>query len=119
VPIYEYKCANGHLFETFHGMMEPSPETCEVCGAGPLQRVLHPVAVHYKGSGFYSTDYGRKSKQPAKDSGGSEGSGSGSDGGGSGSSDGSGGSGSSGGGSSDSGGGSGESGSGGKKTAEA
>jgi putative FmdB family regulatory protein len=121
VPIYEYKCANGHLFETFHGMMEPSPETCEVCGAGPLQRVLHPVAVHYKGSGFYSTDYGRKTKQPAKDSGGSEGSasegsGSSSDGGGSGSSDGSGGSG---GGSSDSGGGSGESGSGGKKTAEA
>jgi putative FmdB family regulatory protein len=115
VPIYEYKCPNGHLFETFHGMMEPSPETCEVCGAGPLQRVLHPVAVHYKGSGFYSTDYGRKSKQPAKDSGGSEGSasegsGSGSDGGGG--SDSSGGSG-------DSGGGSSESGSGGKKAAEA
>ena len=82
MPIYEYKCPNGHLFETFHGMMEPSPETCEVCGAGPLQRVLHPVAVHYKGSGFYSTDYGRKSKKPAKD-GASEGSGS-SDGGGSG-----------------------------------
>ena len=83
MPIYEYKCPNGHLFETFHGMMEPSPEVCEVCGAGPLQRVLHPVAVHYKGSGFYSTDYGRKSKKPAKD-GASEGSGSSSDGGGSG-----------------------------------
>jgi putative FmdB family regulatory protein len=67
VPIYEYKCPNGHLFETFHGMMEASPEACEVCGAGPLQRVLHPVAVHYKGSGFYSTDYGRKSKKPSKD----------------------------------------------------
>jgi predicted nucleic acid-binding Zn ribbon protein len=40
-----------------------------VCGEGPLQVVLHPVAVHYKGSGFYSTDYGRKSRQPAKDSG--------------------------------------------------
>jgi putative FmdB family regulatory protein len=81
VPIYEYKCPNGHLFETFHGMMEASPETCEVCGAGPLQRVLHPVAVHYKGSGFYSTDYGRKSKQPSKDGAGSDGSGSGSEGG--------------------------------------
>jgi putative FmdB family regulatory protein len=115
VPIYEYKCPNGHLFETFHGMMEPSPETCEVCGAGPLQRVLHPVAVHYKGSGFYSTDYGRKSKQPAKDSGGSEGSAS--EGSGS-SSDGGGGSDSSGG-SGDSGGGSSEAGSGGKKAAEA
>jgi putative FmdB family regulatory protein len=69
MPLYEYKCPNGHLFEVIHGMTEPSPETCEVCGAGPLQRVLHPVAVHYKGSGFYSTDYGRKSKQPAKDGG--------------------------------------------------
>ncbi len=57
-------------------MTEPSPATCEVCGAGPLQTVLHPVAVHYKGSGFYSTDYGRKSKQPSKDSGGSGDSGS-------------------------------------------
>jgi putative FmdB family regulatory protein len=118
MPIYEYKCPNGHLFETFHGMMEPSPETCEVCGAGPLQRVLHPVAVHYKGSGFYSTDYGRKSKQPSKDSGGSDGSSSSSEGGGS-SESGSSGSGS-GSGSSDSGGsgGSKESGGESKKAAE-
>ena len=71
MPIYEYKCPNGHLFEVFHGMTEPSPENCEVCGAAPLQRVLHPVAVHYKGSGFYSTDYGRASKRPKE--GGSEG----------------------------------------------
>jgi putative FmdB family regulatory protein len=69
VPIYEYKCPNGHLFEVFHGMTEDGPTGCEVCGASPLQRVLHPVAVHYKGSGFYSTDYGRKSKQPSKDGG--------------------------------------------------
>jgi putative FmdB family regulatory protein len=73
VPIYEYKCPNGHVFETFHGMTEDGPTQCEVCGASPLQRVLHPVAVHYKGSGFYSTDYGRKSRHAAKegDSGGS------------------------------------------------
>ncbi len=67
MPIYEYKCPNGHLFEVFHGMTEPSPGTCEVCGASPLQTVLHPVAVHYKGSGFYSTDYGRKGKKPVKE----------------------------------------------------
>jgi len=73
MPIYEYKCPNGHLFEVFHGMTEPGPEVCEVCGEAPLVRVLHPVAVHYKGSGFYSTDYGRKSKAATK-----EGSGSGS-----------------------------------------
>ena len=70
MPIYEYKCPNGHLFEVFHGMTEPGPTACEACGEGPLQVVLHPVAVHYKGSGFYSTDYGRK-KQPPKDGGGS------------------------------------------------
>jgi putative FmdB family regulatory protein len=67
MPIYEYKCPNGHLFEVFHGMTEPGPEVCEVCGASPLQTVLHPVAVHYKGSGFYSTDYGRKGKKPVKE----------------------------------------------------
>jgi putative FmdB family regulatory protein len=119
VPIYEYKCPNGHLFESFHGMMEPSPETCEVCGAGPLQRVLHPVAVHYKGSGFYSTDYGRKSKKPSKD-GVSEGAGSSSDGGASGGSGDSAGSGDSGSSSGSGGsGGSSESGGEGKKAAEA
>lgn len=79
MPIYEYKCPNGHVFESFHGMSEPGPQVCEVCGEGPLQRVLHPVAVHYKGSGFYSTDYGRKSRQSSKDGGdGGSGSGSGS-----------------------------------------
>ena len=70
MPIYEYKCPNGHLLEVFHGMQEPGPTACEVCGASPLVRVLHPVAVHYKGSGFYSTDYGRGSRKAAKDSGG-------------------------------------------------
>ena len=73
MPIYEYKCPNAHHFEVFHGMTELGPDACEVCGEGPLQRVLHPVAVHYKGSGFYTTDYGRGSKKAAaKDGGGSE-----------------------------------------------
>ena len=71
MPIYEYKCPNGHLLEVFHGMNEPSPQKCEVCGAAPLERVLHPVAVHYKGSGFYSTDYGR-GRKGSRDGGGSE-----------------------------------------------
>ena len=72
MPLYEYKCPNGHLFEVTHGMTEPSPETCPTCGASPLVRVLHPVAVHYKGSGFYSTDYGRKSKAASKEGGSSD-----------------------------------------------
>ena len=62
MPIYEYKCPQGHVFELFHGISEPAPEVCTVCGERPLARVLHPVAVHFKGSGFYSTDYGRGRK---------------------------------------------------------
>jgi putative FmdB family regulatory protein len=76
MPIYEYKCPNGHLLEVFHGMNEPSPAKCEVCGASPLERVLHPVAVHYKGSGFYSTDYGR-GRRGSKEAGSSDSSGGG------------------------------------------
>jgi putative FmdB family regulatory protein len=63
VPIYEYRCPKGHLFEVFHRMTDPDPEVCEVCGEGPLTKVLHPVPVHFKGSGFYSTDYGRGSRK--------------------------------------------------------
>ena len=44
-------------------MDDPPPETCEVCGVAPVERVLYPVAVHFKGSGFYSTDYGRSRKR--------------------------------------------------------
>ena len=55
------------MFELFHGISEPAPEVCPVCGKGPLTRVLHPVAVHFKGSGFYSTDYGRGGRKSARD----------------------------------------------------
>jgi putative FmdB family regulatory protein len=59
MPIYEYRCTNGHTFEVIQSMSDDPVETCEVCGA-PVERVFHPVAVHFKGSGFYSTDYGAK-----------------------------------------------------------
>jgi putative FmdB family regulatory protein len=77
VPTYEYKCPNGHVFELFQRMSDPAPETCPTCGAGPLEPVLYPVAVHFKGSGFYTTDYGRGSKRRDGGSGGGEKSGSG------------------------------------------
>ena len=50
-------------------MGDAPPPKCEICGEGPVERVLYPVAVHFKGSGFYSTDYGRGSskKEPSKD----------------------------------------------------
>ena len=63
VPIYEYRCPNGHTFELFQRMSDPSADECTVCGASPVERVLYPVAVHFKGSGFYSTDYGRGSRK--------------------------------------------------------
>ena len=59
MPTYEYRCPNGHLFEVFKSIHAPAPENCPVCGESPVEVVLHPVAVHFKGSGFYSTDYGR------------------------------------------------------------
>src|SRR3954451_1234631 len=59
MPIYEYRCENGHTFEVVQKMTDEPVATCEVCGA-PVQRVLHPVAVHFKGKGFYNTDYGTK-----------------------------------------------------------
>jgi putative FmdB family regulatory protein len=69
VPIYEYRCPNGHLFERFQRMSDPPPEACEVCGEGPVQVVLYPVAVHFKGSGFYTTDYGRGARKKDTDGG--------------------------------------------------
>jgi putative FmdB family regulatory protein len=63
VPTYEYRCPDGHLFEVFKSIHAPAPEACPTCGQSPVTVVLHPVAVHFKGSGFYSTDYGRGSKR--------------------------------------------------------
>jgi putative FmdB family regulatory protein len=81
MPIYEYRCPDGHTFERFQSMTAPAPEKCDVCGASPIEIVLFPVAVHYKGSGFYSTDYGKKGKAAAKKDGGESGSSSGDSGG--------------------------------------
>lgn len=62
MPIYEYRCPDGHVFELFQRMADDPIEACQVCGAAPVEKVLYPVAVHYKGKGFYSTDYGRTRK---------------------------------------------------------
>ena len=63
MPIYEYRCPEGHTFEVFQRMSDPPVDACEVCGAGSVEKVLYPVAVHFKGSGFYTTDYGRKGRR--------------------------------------------------------
>jgi putative FmdB family regulatory protein len=61
VPIYEYKCDNGHIFDVIQKMVDDPLTECQECGA-PAVRVLHSPAVHFKGSGFYNTDYGKKKK---------------------------------------------------------
>jgi putative FmdB family regulatory protein len=67
MPIYEYRCENGHLFEVMQRMTDDPLASCSTCGA-PVQRVFHPVAVHFKGSGFYNTDYGKKKTGAVADS---------------------------------------------------
>lgn len=61
MPIYEYRCENGDTFEAIQSFSDEPLTECEVCGA-PVKRVMYAPAVHYKGDGFYSTDY--RKKQP-------------------------------------------------------
>jgi putative FmdB family regulatory protein len=75
MPIYEYKCDNGHVFDVIQKMSDEPLTECQECGAS-AERVLHPVAIHFKGSGFHNTDYGKKktgaSSGDSKDSGDSQ-----------------------------------------------
>ncbi len=65
MPIYEYKCENGHVFDVMQKLAEDPLTSCIECGA-PVRKVLHPVGISFKGSGFYSTDYSKKgSKETA------------------------------------------------------
>jgi putative FmdB family regulatory protein len=72
MPTYEYRCEQGHTFEVVQRMSDPPITVCQIDG-GPVERVLHAPAVHFKGSGFYSTDYGSKKRaremKDSKDSG--------------------------------------------------
>jgi predicted nucleic acid-binding Zn ribbon protein len=54
-------------------MTAPAPEKCDECGASPVELVLFPIAIHYKGSGFYTTDYGKGKKKDGGDGGSSGG----------------------------------------------
>jgi putative FmdB family regulatory protein len=67
MPIYEYRCTKGHTFEVLQSINDDPLTECQVCGR-PVERVLHSPAVHFKGSGFYNTDYGTKKRQREKSS---------------------------------------------------
>jgi putative FmdB family regulatory protein len=64
MPIYEYKCENGHVFDVMQKLSEDPLASCIECGA-PVRKVLHPVGISFKGSGFYSTDYSKKGPKEA------------------------------------------------------
>lgn len=73
MPIYGYRCTQcGHELEALQGMSDPPLRVCPEC-MGPLQKLLYPVGVVFKGSGFYSTDYkGSKAASNGSESGKSE-----------------------------------------------
>jgi putative FmdB family regulatory protein len=63
MPTYEYTCRDcGHTFEIVQSMLDEPLTMCPECG-GSLRKVFAPPAISFKGSGFYSTDHGQKSKR--------------------------------------------------------
>ena len=62
MPTYEYTCRDcGHTFEIVQSMWDDALTMCPECG-GSLRKVFAPPAISFKGSGFYATDHGKKSK---------------------------------------------------------
>ena len=72
MPIYEYRCENGHLFEVMRSFTDPPLTECQECDASVV-KVLHSPAVHFKGKGFYNTDYGTASRRRELDKSASDG----------------------------------------------
>jgi len=66
VPFYEYRRQDGTTFEIMQKMVDPPLEVDPETGL-PVTRVFHPIAVHFKGKGFYNTDYGTKKRAREKD----------------------------------------------------
>jgi putative FmdB family regulatory protein len=66
MPIYEYRCRRGHNFEVMRSITDEPLTECVTCSA-PVERVFHPIAVHFKGSGFYNTDYGTRKRSREKE----------------------------------------------------
>jgi putative FmdB family regulatory protein len=61
MPLYEYKCeACGQQFEVIQKFSDPLLVRCPKCGSGPVQKLISPPAIQFKGSGWYITDYARK-----------------------------------------------------------
>lgn len=75
MPLYEYECEScGKRFEKIiQKFSDPPPESCPHCGKGPVRKLLSSPAIQFKGSGFYITDYAKKSSSEAGSKSSSEG----------------------------------------------
>lgn len=62
MPIYEYKCENAHVFDVLQKISDEPLTTCPECG-GLAKKLMSPVGISFKGSGFYATDYARRSSE--------------------------------------------------------
>jgi putative FmdB family regulatory protein len=72
VPLYEYECKKcGHRFERIQKFSDKPVTRCPECG-GKVEQLLHAPAVQFKGSGWYVTDYARKSSSGSSADGGSK-----------------------------------------------
>jgi putative FmdB family regulatory protein len=66
MPLYEYQCeACAQQFEVIQKFSDPPVTVCRVCGSGPVRKLLSSPAIQFKGSGWYVTDYARKSGEAA------------------------------------------------------
>jgi putative FmdB family regulatory protein len=66
MPLYEFECEACHKrFERIQKFSDPTPEVCPNCGKGPVRKLLSSPAIQFKGSGFYITDYPKKSSSEA------------------------------------------------------
>ncbi len=70
MPLYEYECKNcGHRFEKIVKFSDPPHTTCPKCNHEGVQQVISAPAVQFKGSGWYVTDYAKKSPGPGSSGG--------------------------------------------------
>ena len=66
MPLYEYECDACHRrFEKIQKFSDPPADVCAHCGKGPVRKLLSSPAIQFKGSGFYITDYAKKSTSEA------------------------------------------------------
>jgi putative FmdB family regulatory protein len=66
MPMYEYECEScHHRFERIQKFSDPPIETCPVCDKGPVRKLISSPAIQFKGSGWYITDYAKKSSTDA------------------------------------------------------